>query len=78
MFCFMQAISPSFLTNERLVFVLRLGVFFEWEGTIAHDIGRYERDIRKNVPNSYAYWLQLNGKEHSIESLQQFAHYAFR
>jgi hydroxymethylglutaryl-CoA reductase len=73
----LTAISPSLLTSDRLVFVLRLGVFFEWEGTIAHDVGRYERDTRKNIPNAYAYWLFLNKREHSLEAMQHFVHYAF-
>ena len=58
--------------SERLFFFFKLGMFFEYEGTIARDVARCDRDKAEGEPNLYLFWLQLNKKDNSKESLNQF------
>lgn len=70
--CDMHSLNTTLVTQERLFFIFKLGNFFEWEGTIAHDVAKWKRDLKEGYPNAYLYWLKLRGKEHSEELLQLF------
>jgi hydroxymethylglutaryl-CoA reductase len=70
--CDLQSLPEHLITPERLFFLFKLGQFFESEGTIAHDIAKWERDLKEGNPNSYLLWLKLHSKSPSTESLRQF------
>jgi len=56
-----------------LFFILKVGTYCEWEGTIAHDLSRWERDLEENEPNIYVFWLHQTKKSASPESLKAFS-----
>ncbi|RLN58811.1 hypothetical protein BBJ29_004207 [Phytophthora kernoviae] len=59
------ALAPELITTERLDFLTRIGEYMEWEGSIAHDLARYQRDATERVPNAYLFWLFQRGIPHS-------------
>ncbi|KAG1689405.1 hypothetical protein DVH05_002205 [Phytophthora capsici] len=59
------ALVSELVTPERLDFLARIGEYMEWEGSIAHDLARYQRDATERVPNAYLYWLSQRGIPHS-------------
>eukprot|EP00455_Lapot_gusevi_P033789 TRINITY_DN3704_c0_g1_i9.p1 TRINITY_DN3704_c0_g1~~TRINITY_DN3704_c0_g1_i9.p1 ORF type:complete len:782 (-),score=188.15 TRINITY_DN3704_c0_g1_i9:97-2442(-) len=56
--CDLTSISPAHICEERLDFVEKLGEYFEWEGTFAHDINRLQRDSAEHGPNVCCLFLQ--------------------
>ncbi|KAK1931516.1 3-hydroxy-3-methylglutaryl-coenzyme A reductase [Phytophthora citrophthora] len=58
-------LASELVTPERLDFLARIGEYMEWEGSIAHDLARYQRDATERVPNAYLYWLSQRGIPHS-------------
>ncbi|KAG7385956.1 hypothetical protein PHYPSEUDO_000918 [Phytophthora pseudosyringae] len=59
------ALASELMTPERLDFLTRIGEYMEWEGSIAHDLARYQRDATERVPNAYLFWLSQRGIPHS-------------
>ncbi|RLN89690.1 hypothetical protein BBJ28_00027161 [Nothophytophthora sp. Chile5] len=59
------ALASELVTPERLDFLARIGEYMEWEGSIAHDLARYQRDASERVPNAYLFWLSQRGIAHS-------------
>ncbi|KAH7476451.1 3-hydroxy-3-methylglutaryl-coenzyme A reductase [Phytophthora ramorum] len=59
------ALASELVTPERLDFLTRIGEYMEWEGSIAHDLARYQRDATERVPNAYLFWLSQRGIRHS-------------
>ncbi|GMF11491.1 unnamed protein product [Phytophthora lilii] len=59
------ALASELVTPERLDFLTRIGEYMEWEGSIAHDLARYQRDATERVPNAYLFWLSQRGIPHS-------------
>lgn len=55
------ALASELVTPERLEFLTRIGEYMEWEGSIAHDLARYQRDATERVPNAYLFWLSQRG-----------------
>jgi len=70
--CDLQSLPEHLITPERLFFLFKLGQFFESEGTVAHDIAKWERDQKEGNPNSYLLWLSIHNKTPSSESMRQF------
>eukprot|EP00127_Corallochytrium_limacisporum_P004521 Clim_evm21s166 gene=Clim_evmTU21s166 len=66
--------DSELLTPEKINLLLRIGRLLEWEGSMVHDIARYERDVSMGMPNAYAFWLDKEGKTHSPESVAGFNH----
>ncbi|KAG2760704.1 hypothetical protein JG687_00006427 [Phytophthora cactorum] len=58
------ALASELVTPERLDFLTRIGEYMEWEGSIAHDLARYQRDATERVPNAYLFWLSQRGISH--------------
>jgi len=52
-----QARLPAVNSNS-LHFIFELGHFLEWEGTIAHDLGKWPRDIFQNENNAFLFWFK--------------------
>jgi len=87
--CDLQSLQATLITPERLFFTFKLGTYFEWEGTIAHDLARHvvssefcksltlvfrwERDYEENEPNVYVFWLHQANKKSSPEALKEFS-----
>ncbi|CAI5715920.1 unnamed protein product [Peronospora destructor] len=59
------ALPSELVTPERLDFLTRIGEYIEWEGSIAHDLARYQRDATERVPNAFLFWLSQRGIPHS-------------
>ncbi|CAH0479478.1 unnamed protein product [Peronospora belbahrii] len=59
------ALPSELVTPERLNFLTRIGEYMEWEGSIAHDLARYQRDATERVPNAFLFWLSQRGIPHS-------------
>ncbi|CAI5747411.1 unnamed protein product [Peronospora destructor] len=59
------ALPSELVTPERLDFLTRIGEYIEWEGSIAHDLARYQRDATERVPNAFVFWLSQRGIPHS-------------
>jgi hydroxymethylglutaryl-CoA reductase len=59
------ALASELVTPERLSFLTRIGEYLEWEGSIAHDLARYQRDATERVPNAYLFWLSQRGIPHA-------------
>ncbi|RQM14841.1 hypothetical protein DD237_003302 [Peronospora effusa] len=59
------ALPSDLVTPERLDFLIRIGEYMEWEGSIAHDLARYQRDATERVPNAFLFWLSQRGIPHS-------------
>lgn len=55
------ALATDLVTPERLDFLARIGEYMEWEGTIAHDLARFHRDLTERVPNAFLFWLARRG-----------------
>lgn len=55
------ALAPDLVTPARLDFLVRVGEYMEWEGTIAHDLARFRRDMTERVPNAFLFWLAQRG-----------------
>lgn len=70
--CDLQSLPEHLITPERLFFLFKLGQFFESEGTIAHDIAKWERDQKQGNPNSYLLWLSIHNKTPSPDTMRQF------
>eukprot|EP00941_MAST-03F_sp_MAST-3F-sp1_P006360 g6360.t1 len=62
-------VNPPVMTIERVNFVQRIGSFIEFEGTMAHDIARWQRDLAANKPNVVLLWhrLHCSGGEQLLE-----------
>eukprot|EP01083_Nonionella_stella_P131215 398430_1 len=58
--CDALTMSPVLLTEERLLFIQKLGELFEYEGTVAHDISRHARNKDNKVPNVLNTWLSFD------------------
>lgn len=59
------ALASELITPERLDFLTQIGEYMEWEGSIAHDLARYQRDATERVPNAYLFWLSQRGISHT-------------
>uniref|UniRef100_A0AAV1THE8 Hydroxymethylglutaryl-CoA reductase, degradative n=1 Tax=Peronospora matthiolae TaxID=2874970 RepID=A0AAV1THE8_9STRA len=59
------ALASELVTPARLDFLTRIGEYMEWEGSIAHDVARYQRDATERVPNAFLFWLSQRGIPHS-------------
>ncbi|RLN95269.1 hypothetical protein BBJ28_00027243 [Nothophytophthora sp. Chile5] len=59
------ALASELVTPERLDFLACIGEYMEWEGSVAHDLARYQRDASERVPNAYLFWLSQRGIAHS-------------
>ncbi|EEY65495.1 3-hydroxy-3-methylglutaryl-coenzyme A reductase, putative [Phytophthora infestans T30-4] len=59
------ALASELVTPERLDFLTRIGEYMEWEGSIAHDLARYQRDATERVPNAFLFWLSQRGISHT-------------
>jgi hypothetical protein len=81
--CDCMNISANLLTKERLQFVHQIGQFFEWEGTVAHDLSRInlaassassaaDAATPSASPNVYSLWLAAEKRVPSAESMQLF------
>lgn len=70
--CDLQSLPEHLITPERLFFLFKLGQFFESEGTVAHDIAKWERDQKEGNPNSYLLWLSIHKKTPSTDTMRQF------
>lgn len=70
--CDIHSLPSDLVTQERLFFIFKLGSFFEWEGTIAHDIAKWERDMKKDNPNAYVFWLNMKNQKPSKDLLKAF------
>lgn len=70
--CDLQLVRPNLVTSEALHVMFRLGHYLEWEGTIANDLGKWKSDLTTDEPNSYLFWITLNGKEISEASTEEF------
>ena len=70
--CDLQSLPENLITAERLFFLFKLGQFFEYEGTVAHDIAKWERDQKEGNPNCFLLWLSINNKTASPETVRQF------
>eukprot|EP01125_Pyxidicula_operculata_P004586 TRINITY_DN1728_c0_g1_i1.p1 TRINITY_DN1728_c0_g1~~TRINITY_DN1728_c0_g1_i1.p1 ORF type:complete len:824 (+),score=163.68 TRINITY_DN1728_c0_g1_i1:965-3436(+) len=70
--CDMQQVGPNLVNTESIHFMFRLGQYLEWEGTIAQDIGVWQRDYETGENNSYVFWLRVNNKQHSEPVLEEF------
>lgn len=70
--CDIHSLPSDLVTQERLFFIFKLGSFFEWEGTIAHDIAKWKRDLEKSLPNTYLFWLKSKNQKPSNDLLKAF------
>ncbi|ETM56289.1 hydroxymethylglutaryl-CoA reductase, degradative [Phytophthora nicotianae] len=59
------ALASELVTPERLDFLARIGEYMEWEGSIAHDVARYQRDATERVPNAFLFWLSQRRIPHA-------------
>ena len=61
------------LILARLQFIHKIGDFFEWEGTISHDVSRIRQgQADTSATNVYQLWLDLENRLHSDESELDF------
>jgi hydroxymethylglutaryl-CoA synthase len=70
--------SSQSITWDRINFVLKLGIFFEFESTIGHDFQRFERDELQNAPNAYLFWLKEHKLNQGPAAQQEFINHALR
>ncbi|GLD96041.1 hypothetical protein PINS_up004719 [Pythium insidiosum] len=55
------ALPSELVTPARLDVLGCIGAYMEWEGTIAHDVARYQRALTERLPNAFVYWMRLQG-----------------
>lgn len=55
------ALQPDFMSPEKVSLVAQIGKYMEWEGTVAHDVARFQRARSEGTPNSFLYWIRLHG-----------------
>ncbi|KAJ0407307.1 hypothetical protein ATCC90586_002235 [Pythium insidiosum] len=55
------ALPSELVTPARLDVLGCIGAYMEWEGTVAHDVARYQRALTERLPNAFVYWMRLQG-----------------
>jgi len=71
--CDLISVNPPLITPASLRFMVLLGSYLETEGVICYDLAYWGKS--KIELNSYQFWLQINNKNHSDESIQEFMNY---
>jgi len=66
--CELMVVDPALITPECLKFMLLLGNYLEWEGTLCHDLAFYELAQTTNTNNAYLFWLNENNKLYDANS----------
>lgn len=70
--CDLYGLPDNLITPERLFLIFKLGQYFEWEGIVAHDVARWERDLAEDAPNVYSFWLRTSNLKPDSANLQKF------
>jgi len=60
--CELLSVDPYLITPESLQFMLLLGNYLEWEGTICHDLAFWQQAQTSNTNNAYLFWLNKHNK----------------
>eukprot|EP01128_Nolandella_sp_AFSM9_P003960 TRINITY_DN1741_c0_g1_i1.p1 TRINITY_DN1741_c0_g1~~TRINITY_DN1741_c0_g1_i1.p1 ORF type:complete len:842 (+),score=175.96 TRINITY_DN1741_c0_g1_i1:149-2527(+) len=68
----LQSINPNLISANTLHFFFDLGHYLECEGMIGIDFSNWELCQTTGKNNSYLYWLQLQQKKHTEQTIQTF------
>jgi len=73
--CELLTVDPYLITPQSLDFLLLLGNYLEWEGTLCHDLAYWEQAQHSiHTNNVYLWWLNQQNKLylHSPETMEEF------